>query len=215
MTVDTLLSSIADAQAHETARDGRIRAEFERRTGHPRGVAVVGRDAAVWADLQAIDPPAHEEADGLVEDVARAYVAASPEEQRQLAAAVDGAPYVRWRLGFPCGRAIRRLEEASRSPEDRRDDLSFAVACIALAAGRDDYRDTIVTLDRLHLAAFRAGIDPLPAIAAAVERTRDERGGATDASKLLAYYLDDERRAALRDAANRPPRGPDPDRVER
>jgi len=204
-TLDLLVADLADAERAEGRRESRIRAEFERRTGHPRGVAVYGPDGVVWWELQAADPPDHATADALVDEAVTAYLDTDGQEQAALQAAFEDWRYLRWRAGWIAGAARAELASSSSGDVGAVRCLRRALAAITLEGGVTDYRDTIVSLDGLYLAALRAGLDPAPYFADAATAAASAPSERNRARRLLAMYAAPDRAAALvRAAASHP-----------
>lgn len=211
--LDVLLAALADAEGAEGQRDSRIRAEFERRTGHPRGVAVYGADGAVWWELQGADPPDHAAADALVDDAVTAYLDADEDGRAALQAAFENARYLRGRARWLAGAARGEMVASSGDSGVPHRWLRRALAAIVLEGGITDYRDTIVSLDGLYVAALQAGIDPAPLFAEAAPAATSSAAERHRAAHLLAMYAAPDRAAALAkaaasrraDASERPP----------
>jgi len=68
--------------------------------------------------------------------------------------------------------------------------LVSALAAVAIENSSADYRDTLMTLADLYVAAETAGIDPQPAFAAAAKRATDELtpGGCQSLSRTLREF---------------------------
>ncbi len=193
------LFAVLDAtESAESEREARVRAKFETRTGHPRGIVPLGEEGKLWVQLQADDPPDHAEADRLASAAIDTWLVGNEDDRARLRAFFARARYLRWRLGWPTGAAVVAI--AAAGPDRAMEFVQRALAGIVLDGGHSDWRDLIVSLDRLCLTAFRAGINPVPLISTAIDALPAEP--ATEPiRRVLAPYLTPDRAAALQRAA--------------
>jgi hypothetical protein len=192
------IERLAAAEAAEQARDRRVRERFEQETGHPRGPALVGANGAVWRRLEAADAAEHQAADLLAAEAIERFCAGDAATRARVVDALEGKRYLRWRLGWPTAQAINGIAEGGDAAE-----RSVARGIAGIALGFADYRDAIVALDRLCLAALRAGVDPFGAIRSTTA-SLTVRAPTAAALRTLETYLDPDRQAALRRTASRP-----------
>ncbi len=196
-----LFEALEAAEATEQARQARVRALFEARTGHPRGIVPLGEEGKLWWQLQAEDPSDDAAADLLASNAIDAWLAGGAADRARLGVFFARAAYLRWRLGWPTGAAIRAI--ADSAPGDATGLARRALAGIVLDGANSDWRDLVVALDGLCVAAFRAGIDPVPLIAEAMEAL--PAGHAAEPIRhVLAPYVARERSAAVRRPAETP-----------
>lgn len=195
-----LFAALDATESAESERQSRVRAQFEARTGHPRGIVPLGEEGKLWAQLQADDPPDHAEADRLASAAIDTWLAGNEDDRARLRAFFARARYLRWRLGWPTGAAVGAI--AAAGPDGAIESVQRALAGIVIDGAQSDWRDLIVSLDRLCLTAFRAGINPVPLIAAAIDALPVEPSS-EPIRRVLAPYLAPDRAAALRRAARK------------
>ena len=188
-----------------------MRKRFEEIAGHPRGLVLVREEADLFRRLQAEDPADHAEPDRLVKLAVDAYRTTDAAGRDRLRAFFAESRYLHWRAGWPAGAATRRLQRTAEAgarlrtdqaaEAELRDACEEALAALALDGSGGDWRDTIVALDALYIAALHAGIDPAPRFRRAEELARTAKGGETTSSKIFAIYLAPERARVMRRSA--------------
>jgi hypothetical protein len=183
-------------------RDARVRAAFEAGAAHPYGLTWQPGDVDLWNRIEASDPAP--DAGSLPAEAVRAWLVTDDAGRAALVDAVARCRLLRYRIDGHVYGATKDIETwTAEVREGRRTaaDLANAapsrlregLAAAALENAGIDYRDTILALDRLYLAALDAGIEPAPEFAAAAAHADDtlKRFGPTGAALLAMYATPD------------------------
>ena len=121
----------------------------------------------------------------LVQDVCDAYLIATPAECAIVRVALSQSPSVLNHLMGYAYHAGQTLEATGQ-----REWLRRGLAAISIENCRYDYRDVLLALADLYLAAEAAGLDPQSDFVAVATLSAQEfsRGGMTPVSKMLAEF---------------------------
>jgi hypothetical protein len=166
----------------------------------------VNRDGYTYADYERdvqrvreqqrakYDP--YQEICEFLDQLCPAYLSATDEQRTEIRAAVsDKNGVLSALLGY-----VYRAAERIQSPADR-DWLRWGLAAVSIENCRKDYRDVLLALAELYVAAERAGLAPQPDFRAVSRLSSREtpRGGTTPVRGILAnfhrYAVLKERRA--------------------
>jgi hypothetical protein len=153
-------------------RDGYTPADFERDVK-----AIKEKQQAKYDPYQAIY--------GLLDELCPAYLEASAEQRADVRAAVSEKKGVLSALLGYAYRAAGRIQ----SPADR-EWLRRGLAAISIENCSKDYRDVLLALAELYVAAEEAGIGPAPDFRAVSRLSSGEkaRGGSTSVQEMLANF---------------------------
>jgi hypothetical protein len=132
----------------------------------------------------------------LIEQLCAAYVAADQAGRAEIRAFAAQRKSLGDVLGRFANQAATRVTCAADGPR-----VAQALTALAIENCPTDYRDTLMTLADLYVAAEQAGVDPRPLFAAASELATDEftPGGCESVARMLRDFHDSsvlrERRA--------------------
>jgi hypothetical protein len=129
------------------------------------------------------------------------YLGASPQQRAEIRSAVSNKEGIWSGLINYVYRAAGRLQ----SPVDRQW-LPLGLAAISIEDCRMDFRDTLMALAELYVAAEKAGIDPEPDFREVAELSSSQvpSGGTTPVSEMLFKF---HSYAVLKERRNRPEGG--------
>ena len=121
----------------------------------------------------------------LLDQLCPAYLDATPDQRAEIRAAVSEQDGVLSALLGYVYRAAKRIQ----SPADR-EWVRKGLAAVSIENCRKDYRDVLLALAELYVAAERAGLDPKPDFKAVARLSSREkpRGGRTPVNDMLARF---------------------------
>jgi hypothetical protein len=121
----------------------------------------------------------------MLETLCPAYLEATAWERSEIRAAAGGKAGV---LSALLGHAYRAAEEIESASDGER--LRMGLAALSIENCAKDYRDVLLALAELYLAAERAGIDPKPEFRAVAKLSSKEKpvGGTTSVSRMLGSF---------------------------
>ena len=143
------------------------------------------RDVEAIGTAQRVPYDPYAEADELLDGLCPAYLAATESQRQASRAAVANKRGVLSALLRYIGRAAQHLRAAGN-----REWLLRGLAAASIDDGRPDWRDLLLALAELYVAAEQTGIDPQPAFAAvgALSNPQPAWTGATPMAEILARF---------------------------
>ena len=166
------INQVIQERLFKINRDGYTSADYDRDVR-----AIKEKQRAKYDPYQAIYE--------LLDELCPAYVEASAEERAAVRAAVSEKGGVLSALLGYAYRAARRIQ----SPEDR-EWLRRGLAAISIENCSKDYRDVLLALAELYVAAEQAGMKPGTDFRAMSRLSSDEkpRGGSASVKEMLANF---------------------------
>jgi len=166
------INQVIQERLFKINRDGYTSADYDRDIR-----AIKEKQRAKYDPYQAIYE--------LLDELCPAYVEASAEERAAVRAAVSEKGGVLSALLGYAYRAARRIQ----SPEDR-EWLRRGLAAISIENCSKDYRDVLLALAELYVAAEQAGMKPGTDFRAMSRLSSDEkpRGGSASVKEMLANF---------------------------
>jgi hypothetical protein len=164
--------------SYKVNRDGYTASDFE-------------RDIRVVREAQRANYDPYPAMHAFLDELCPAYLAATPAEREQVRSAVSDKKGI---LSALLGYAFR-CSEWIQSPSDT-EWLRKGLAAVSIENCRQDFRDVLLALADLYVAAEEVGIEPRPEFEAVSRLSSDEKpeGGTTAVSAVLADF---HRSAAL------------------
>jgi hypothetical protein len=135
------------------------------------------------AQREKYDP--YQEMYALLDQLSPAYLTATAEEREAIRLAIsDKGGVLSALLGY-----VYRSAEQVRTQADK-EWLLRGLAAVSIENCSKDYRDMLIALAEMYVAAEEVGIDPKPAFkaVAALSSRKTPRGGVTSVSKMLANF---------------------------
>jgi hypothetical protein len=157
---------------YKVNRDGYTPADFD-------------RDVKRVKDKQLAEYDPYQDMHDFIDELCPAYLDAASQQRAEIRAAVsDKAGLLSALLGYVYGSASR-----IQSPSDG-EWLRRGLAAASIENCAKDFRDVLLALAELYVAAEEAGIDPKPAFKAVARLSSREkpRGGMTPVRQMLANF---------------------------
>ncbi len=150
------------------------------------------RDVSAIRDAQRAKYDPYTAIYGLLDELCPAYLGASTEQRAAARAAVDDKPGLLSALLGYAYRAAERLRSSAdrlRSSADR-EWLRRGLAAISIENCARDYRDVLLALAELYVAAEEAGIEPRSdfKVVSRLSSGEKPRGGRTSVRRMLANF---------------------------
>jgi hypothetical protein len=166
------INQVIQERLYKINRDGYSSADYERDVK-----AIRAKQLAKYDPYQVIYK--------LLDELCPAYLEASPEQRSLVRTAVSDKNGILSALIGYTYKAARQI----RSPEDK-GWLRKGLAAISIEDCNKDYRDVLLVLAELYLAAEEAGIKPRSHFTAVSKLSSSEkpRGGSTSMQKMLANF---------------------------